>query len=240
MLTRTLAIVCSLLIIGPCHASTSPLRAMLESYLPLGQEYLAAQEVRRLLAEQPAHTTEILDLLLEFPMVRAYLRDKRQLPLVIDNSLPQQISVHKDNDTFIHVRAFGHAVIACSPADVTVRVHCPHLNWRKSYELKLISPRDKRDHIVLNVGKRNSYFISGYDVDSARRHVGHSTNGWPTRLTRPEMFWFRGDEIFPIQRRRNWSPPRSLNPIISLERQRPEWFELKYWHTQGKLKPGLF
>jgi hypothetical protein len=216
------------------------LRQILDEHLALHHYDLAAQEIHRLLPEYPNATESILGTLLDYPSVRSYLVSKRRLPIIVDNGLPHEIILRIGPDVYRAIPAFRHAELSLPPSSLRLTVLCPHVRWETSYDLSLISPRDHRDHLVVNVGRRNSYRIEAFDLDASRRHKGHATRGWPQRLDRPRIFWFRGDEIFPPRLSNPWSPNERPHPIVSLRRLRPEWFELKHWHGQGDLDPGLF
>jgi len=146
---------------------------------------------------RPHRTAELLERATRSKLLHAHLETKRLLKVVIDNGLSDPLDVVIAQQRSFSVPGLHHRVIELPPSPQTFIFACPAQNFIDELSIPLISPPTTRDHLIINVGKRNSYVLTGYDVQADVRIPDDGTIGWPRRLEKPAYFWFALDELFP-------------------------------------------
>lgn len=199
------------LLLGAAPASSvDAFRAALEDIVARHAVHDDDATAARILAEQlslhPDRTETILAVAVASPRLFSYLHGTKPLEVIFDNGLPDAVEVRVDEDRRIRIPGQAHRSLLLSPGRHAVVMVSDDARFLAETGLITISPPTVRDRLLVNVGRWNSYRLTGYEHPQAQRRAGDPSRGWPRLLRRPRLAWLQVDEVFPPEPRPVWAP----------------------------------
>lgn len=196
----------------PSDAAFRPvLEGLVARHAVHDDEATAARILERMLPLHPDRTETILAVAVASPRLFSYLHGTKPLEVIFDNGLPEAVEVRVDEDRRVRIPGGSHRSMHLEPGRHAVVVS-DGSSFLSETGLIAISPPTPRDRLLVNVGRWNSYRLTGYDRPQALRRAGDPSRGWPVLLRRPRMVWLQVDEIFPPEPRPVWAPLPAAGP----------------------------
>ena len=187
------------------------------------------QKMAKILTDEiitrPFRTKELLHRATKDPQVYSYLKSRKKMKVVIDNCFRGPLEVVIGQQHSFEIPLLTHKIVHLPPEKQSFIFSCRAESYLGELTIPLISPLSEKDHIIINVGKRNDYRVVGYDVLLSVRKVPEVSRGYPIILSKPEYFWLRLDDLFPSLPNRNVYRRRAIrekpNRFVTLYRIRP-------------------
>lgn len=187
------------------------------------------QKMANILTEEivtrPFRTKELLHRATKDPQVYSYLISRKKMKVVIDNCFRGPLDVVIGQQHSFKIPLLSHKIVHLPPKRHNFIFSCSAESYLGELSIPFISPPDDKDHIIINVGRRNTYRIIGYDVLLGVRKVPEVSRGYPITLNKPEYFWLRLDDLFPPLPSRNTFRRRAIREkpsrFVTLYRIRP-------------------
>ncbi len=174
---------------------------------------------------KPFRTKELLLRATKDPLVYSFLKTRRKMKVVLDNCFRAPLEVVIGQQHSFEIPMLSHKIIHLPPEKHNFIFSCREESFLGELSIPIISPPAEKDHLVINIGRRNNYKIIGYDVVLSQRVLPEKSRGYPIVMKKPEYFWLRLDDLFPSVPNRNLFRRRAIrekpNRFVTLYRLRP-------------------